>query len=58
LYDLANIHGMDRVGCEYGSLGAFIVFDGGMKFSLVPKVEGGMDMLYDILNRSIFHFHF
>jgi len=54
LYDLANIHGMDRVGCEYGSLGAFIVFDGGMKFSLVPKVEGGMDMLYDILNRSIF----
>jgi len=28
LYYLAYIHGMDRAGCEYGSLGAFIDFDG------------------------------
>lgn len=33
LYDIAYIHGMDRVGCEYGSLGAFIVSDGFMSFS-------------------------
>jgi len=32
LYDIAYIHGMDRVGCEYGSLGAFIVSDGFMSF--------------------------